>query len=145
MRCCSLPHLRSFLPFYAAPSGTARCSEAVNNSHFPVDLRGFWCFWQVDLPICALTQYYAFGTMLRRKRGSQIMPIGEFGGAPPLAAEGSPALTTPMYWMYELAHASLNPGPAVTHATKILFPNPLNPGTHTQFSKSIAASFEFFA
>ena len=24
------------------------------------------------------------------------MPIGEFGGAPPLVAEGSPALTTPM-------------------------------------------------
>ena len=30
------------------------------------------------------------------------MPIGEFGGAPPLVAEGSPALTTPMYWMYEM-------------------------------------------
>ena len=39
------------------------------------------------------------------------MPIGEFGGAPPpLVAEGSPALTTPMYWMYEIGHASLNPG-----------------------------------
>jgi poly(3-hydroxybutyrate) depolymerase len=72
------------------------------------------------------------------------MPIGEFGGAPPLVAEGSPALTTPMYWMYEMAHASLNPARAVTDATKILFQNPLNPLSHTQFGKSIAAGCELF-
>ena len=68
------------------------------------------------------------------------MAIGEFGGAPPLVAEGSPALTTPMYWMYEMAHASLNPARAVTDATKILFQNPLNPWSHTEFGKSIAAA-----
>ena len=72
------------------------------------------------------------------------MPIGEFGGAPPLAAEGSPALTTPMYWMYEMAQASLNPARAVTDATKILFQNPLNPWSHTEFGKSIAAGCELF-
>ena len=72
------------------------------------------------------------------------MPIGEFGGAPPLAAEGSPALTTPMYWMYEMAQASLNPARAVTDATKILFQNPLNPWSHTEFGKSIAAACELF-
>ena len=72
------------------------------------------------------------------------MPIGEFGGAPPLVAEGSPALTTPMYWMYEMAQASLNPARAVTDATKILFQNPLNPWAHTEFGKSIAASCELF-
>ena len=72
------------------------------------------------------------------------MPIGEFGGAPPLAAEGSPALTTPLYWMYEMAHASLNPVRAVTDATKILFQNPLNPWTHTEFGKSVAAACELF-
>ena len=71
------------------------------------------------------------------------MPIGEFG-APPLAAEGSPALTTPLYWMYEMAHASLNPVRAVTDATKILFQNPLNPWTHTELGKSIAAGCELF-
>ncbi len=38
------------------------------------------------------------------------MPIGEFGGRQTLPAEGSPALTTPMYWMYEMGQASLNPG-----------------------------------
>lgn len=72
------------------------------------------------------------------------MPIGEFGGAPPLAAEGSPALTTPMYWMYEMAHASLNPARAVTDAAKILFQNPLNPWSHTDVGKSIAAACELF-
>ncbi|MDU6673764.1 MAG: polyhydroxyalkanoate depolymerase, partial [Bradyrhizobium sp.] len=72
------------------------------------------------------------------------MPIGEFGGAPPLASEGSPVLTTPMYWMYEMAHASLNPARAVTDATKILFQNPLNPWAHTEMGKSIAAACELF-
>src|ERR1019366_10654983 len=71
------------------------------------------------------------------------MPIGEFG-APPLVAEGSPALTTPMYWMYEMAHASFNPTRAVTDATKILFQNPLNPWSHTEFGKSAAAGCELF-
>jgi len=72
------------------------------------------------------------------------MAIGEFGGAPPLVAEGSPALTTPMYWMYEMAHASLNPARAVTDATKILFQNPLNPWSHSEMGKSIAAACELF-
>jgi len=72
------------------------------------------------------------------------MPIGEFGGAPPLASEGSPALTTPMYWMYEMAQASLNPARAVSDATKILFQNPLNPWAHTEIGKSIAAACEVF-
>src|SRR5262252_1854874 len=72
------------------------------------------------------------------------MPIGEFGKAPPLAAEGSPALTTPMYWMYEMAQASLNPARAVTDATKILFQNPLNPWSHTELGKSVAAACELF-
>ncbi|MFK4679114.1 polyhydroxyalkanoate depolymerase [Bradyrhizobium diazoefficiens] len=72
------------------------------------------------------------------------MPIGEFGGAPPLAAEGSPVLTTPMYWMYEMAHASLNPARAVTDATKFLFQNPLNPWARTEVGKSVAAACELF-
>ena len=72
------------------------------------------------------------------------MPIGGFGGAPSLAAEGSPALTTPMYWMYEMAHAALNPARAVTDATKFLFQNPLNPWTRTEVGKSVAAACELF-
>ena len=72
------------------------------------------------------------------------MPIGEFGGAPAAAAEGVPVLTTPLYWMYEMGQASLNPLRAMTDATKLLFQNPLNPMSHTEFGKSIAASCELF-
>src|SRR5687767_1887308 len=72
------------------------------------------------------------------------MPIGEFGGAPPAVNEGTPALTTPLYWMYEMGQASLNPLRAMTDATKLLFQNPLNPLAHTEFGKSIAASCELF-
>ncbi len=72
------------------------------------------------------------------------MPIGEFGGAPAAAAESAPVLTTPMYWMYEMGQASLNPLRAMTDATKLLFQNPLNPMSHTEFGKSVAASCELF-
>jgi poly(3-hydroxybutyrate) depolymerase len=72
------------------------------------------------------------------------MPIGEFGGAPAAASEGAPVLTTPLYWMYEMGHASLNPLRAMTDATKLLFQNPLNPLAHTEFGKSVAASCELF-
>jgi poly(3-hydroxybutyrate) depolymerase len=70
--------------------------------------------------------------------------IGEFGRPPELPEEVSPALTTPMYWMYEMAYASLNPARAVTDATKILFQNPLNPLSHTELGKNIAAGCELF-
>ena len=73
-----------------------------------------------------------------------MMAIGEFGDAPPLSAEGGSALMTPMYWMYEMGQASLNPVRAITDATKILFENPLNPWAHTQFGKSMAAGCELF-
>jgi poly(3-hydroxybutyrate) depolymerase len=72
------------------------------------------------------------------------MPIGEFGRPPQLPAEVSPAMTTPMYWMYEMAKASLNPARALTDATKILFQNPLNPWSRTEFGKSVAAGCELF-
>src|ERR1700761_6702114 len=72
------------------------------------------------------------------------MAIGEFGGAPPLVVEGSPAVSAPMYWMYEMMQASLNPARAVSDATKLLFQNPMNPWTQTEFGKSIAAGCEVF-
>src|ERR1700759_5239965 len=72
------------------------------------------------------------------------MAIGEFGGAPPLVATGSPAVSTPMYWLYEMGQASLNPARAVSDATKLLFQNPMNPWSHTEFGKSIAAGCELF-
>src|SRR3981081_3514524 len=94
-----------------------------------------------DLCIDALLPFRHYAAM---QKELEQMPIGEFGGAPPLVAEGSPALTTPMDWMYELAHAALNPARAVTDATKILFQNPLNPLSHTEYGKSIAAGCELF-
>src|ERR1700759_1426088 len=72
------------------------------------------------------------------------MAIGEFGGAPPLVATGSPAVSALMYWMYEMMQASLNPARAVSDATKLLFQNPMNPWTQTEFGKSIAAGCELF-
>lgn len=72
------------------------------------------------------------------------MPIGEFGRPPALPLEGSPALTTPLYWMYEMGQASLNPARAVADATRILFQNPLNPWAHTEIGKSVAAGCEVF-
>jgi len=72
------------------------------------------------------------------------MAIGEFGGAPTLPVQGGSAMMTPLYWMYEMGQASLNPARAVTDAAKILFENPLNPWSHTQFGKSVAAGCELF-
>ncbi|UFS74625.1 polyhydroxyalkanoate depolymerase [Tardiphaga sp. 37S4] len=72
------------------------------------------------------------------------MPIGEFGRPPALPSEKSPALTTPMYWMYEMAYASLNPARAMTDATRMLFQNPLNPFSQTEFGKSVTAGCELF-
>lgn len=72
------------------------------------------------------------------------MAIGEFGGAPTLPVQGGSAMMTPLYWMYEMGQASLNPARAITDATKILFENPLNPWSHTQLGKSVAAGCELF-
>ena len=72
------------------------------------------------------------------------MPIGEFGRPPGLPSEVSPALTTPMYWMYEMGKASLNPARAMADLTKLMIENPLNPFANTEFGKSIAASCELF-
>ncbi len=56
-----------------------------------------------------------------------LMPIGEFGVAPPVAADDGLTLTTPLYWMYELAQASLNPARAMADATRLFFQNPAQP------------------
>lgn len=72
------------------------------------------------------------------------MPIGEFGRPPELPSEVSSATGTPMYWMYEMGQASLNPARMVADATKLMFQNPLNPWVNTKIGKSIAASCEVF-
>jgi len=72
------------------------------------------------------------------------MPIGEFGRPPALPSEASPALTTPMYWMYEMGQASLNPARAMTDMMKLWFENPFNPLSITRFGKSFAAACALF-
>ena len=70
------------------------------------------------------------------------MAIGEFGGAP--AVPGGALASTPLYWLYEMSHAALNPLRAAADATRLLFKNPLNPLYFTTFGKSVAAAAEVF-
>ena len=70
------------------------------------------------------------------------MAIGEFGGAP--AVPAGLLSSTPLYWLYEMGHAALNPARAVADATRLLFKNPFNPFYATSFGKSVAAAAELF-
>ncbi len=72
------------------------------------------------------------------------MPIGECGGASAGAGDGGLALSSPMYWLYEMSHAALDPPRAVADATRRCFKSPLNPWSATTFGKSIAAACELF-
>ncbi len=72
------------------------------------------------------------------------MAIGEFDGAAALPGEGGVILSTPMYWLYEMGHAALNPSRALADATRLFFKNPANPLSHTSYGKSVAAAAELF-
>lgn len=72
------------------------------------------------------------------------MPIGEFDGAATLSGERSAFMSTPMYWLYEMGHAALDPSRAFADATKLFFKNPINPLAHTTYGKSVAAAMELF-
>jgi poly(3-hydroxybutyrate) depolymerase len=76
--------------------------------------------------------------------GVEPMAIGEFDGAAALPGGEGIILSTPMYWLYEMGHASLNPSRALADATKLFFKNPANPFAHTTYGKSIAAAAELF-
>ena len=54
------------------------------------------------------------------------------------------ALSTPIYWLYEMSHAALNPARAWADAVRLSLKNPINPLYHTTFGKSIAAAAELF-
>ena len=69
------------------------------------------------------------------------MAIGEFGGAPPIAA---PVSSNGLYWFYEMSHAALNPARAFADVAKLYFKNPLNPLSHTTYGKTVAAAAEMF-
>jgi poly(3-hydroxybutyrate) depolymerase len=92
-----------------------------------------------------LTQCRKLDTVLRRsKNGPHDMKIGEFGAAIDAPAEGGLMLSTPMYWFYEMSHAALDPTRALAEATRLFYKNPVNPLSHTQFGKSVAAACEVF-
>src|SRR6185312_5265307 len=74
--------------------------------------------------------------------GGSSMAIGEFGGAP--TVPGGVLVSTPLYWLYELTHAALNPARAVADATRLAFRNPINPLYSTSFGKSVVAAAELF-
>jgi poly(3-hydroxybutyrate) depolymerase len=71
------------------------------------------------------------------------MAIGEFGGAPATPGDGI-LLSTPLYWLYEMSHAALNPSRAWADATRLFFKNPVNPLSFTTYGKSVAAACELF-
>jgi poly(3-hydroxybutyrate) depolymerase len=70
------------------------------------------------------------------------MAIGEFGGAP--AVPGGVLSSTPLYWLYELTHAALNPARAAADATRLAFRNPINPLYFTSFGRAVVAAAELF-
>jgi poly(3-hydroxybutyrate) depolymerase len=72
------------------------------------------------------------------------MPIGEFDGAATLPGDTGVLYSSPMYWLYEMGHAALDPARAMADATKLLFKNPANPLAHTTYGKSVAAAAELF-
>jgi poly(3-hydroxybutyrate) depolymerase len=71
------------------------------------------------------------------------MPIGEFVGAAAAAPQG-PMYAAPAYWLYEMGLAALNPARSYADAGRLLFKNPANPWTHTEFGKTFAAACEMF-
>jgi poly(3-hydroxybutyrate) depolymerase len=81
---------------------------------------------------------------VQQEPGPKPMPIGEFDGAATLSSERSALLSTPMYWLYEMGHAALDPSRAFADATKLFFKNPANPLAHTTYGKSVAAAMELF-
>lgn len=72
------------------------------------------------------------------------MPIGEFDGAAALPADSGSLLATPIYWLYEMGYAALDPSRALADATRLFFKNPVNPLSHTTYGKSVAAAMELF-
>jgi poly(3-hydroxybutyrate) depolymerase len=76
--------------------------------------------------------------------GMDSTAIGEFDGAATLAGETGPLFVSPIYWLYEMGLAALNPSRAFADATRLLFKNPANPLAHTTYGKTVAAAAELF-
>ena len=78
------------------------------------------------------------------------MAIGVFGETleirdiPEQSVELVSALSKPLYWMFEMSQAALNPYRAFADAGRLYYRNPANPLAHTEFGKSVAAACELF-
>lgn len=81
------------------------------------------------------------------------MAIGVFGdltdldeAAPPpeTTLEAASAFSRPLYWMYEMGHAALDPLRMLVDANRLYYRNPANPLAHTSLGKSISAACEMF-
>ena len=81
---------------------------------------------------------------VQQKPPTERLAIGEFDGAAALSGENGVLLSTPMYWLYELSHAALDPARALADGTRLYYRNPANPLAHTTFGKSVAAVCELF-
>src|SRR5882672_5549059 len=79
-----------------------------------------------------------------QRPGEDAMPIGEFDGAATLSGESSSLFASPLYWLYEMGHAALDPARAFADASRLFFKNPVNPLAHTTYGKTVAASMELF-
>ncbi|MDF2999703.1 MAG: polyhydroxyalkanoate depolymerase, intracellular, partial [Xanthobacteraceae bacterium] len=81
------------------------------------------------------------------------MAIGVFGDVPDaaeaahtpdMALEAATALSKPLYWMFEMGHAALDPLRVMADAGRLFYRNPVNPLSHTRFGKSMSAALEMF-
>ena len=54
---------------------------------------------------------------VQQEPGTEQMPIGEFDAAATLPGDTSVLLSTPIYWLYEMGLAALNPSRAAADAT----------------------------
>ncbi|CAA0107760.1 Uncharacterised protein [Starkeya nomas] len=81
------------------------------------------------------------------------MAIGVFGDVPDAAEaaqtpaatiETTSALSKPLYWMFEMGHAALDPLRVMADAGRLYYRNPANPLAHTGFGKSMSAACELF-
>ena len=72
------------------------------------------------------------------------MTIGEFGEAAAVPERGEQVVSSPLYWLYEMSHAALNPARAFADVAKFYFRNPANPLSYTAYGKSMAAGCELY-
>src|ERR1043166_5280755 len=120
------------------PAATARCCSRANDSFFSgtIAVRN-------RSPVDLMTKTRHPIAVQKVGPGPDHMPIGEFGGAAALPG-GSPFLSAPLYWLYEMGHAALTPARAFADAGRIFYKNPANPFAHTTMGKTAAAAFEVF-